>query len=200
MYERSLSLIYIRSSIIIEHLQTTIQSKDTAILFLYCNYKERSKHSIINLFLSLLQQLLLQLPASPSIAKTFYDSNRRRRTRPSLGDTLRLFESVLSQFADCYIVIDALDEAEEDVRTGLIDAVLAISSKVQLLCTSRFLEDISAIFQNGPKLEIRAHKDDICKYLHAHIMGEGRLKRHVDAEPQLLQEITNSIVSKVQGM
>jgi hypothetical protein len=189
-----------RRSIIINHLQSTVQSQANAVLFLYCNYKERSKHTIANLFSSLLQQLLLQLPSLPTTATALYDLHKRRMTRPSLDDIIKLLISLLSQFSDCFVVIDALDEAEEDVRSDLVEAVLALSQNVRLLCTSRFLEDINEIFQNKPKLEIRAHEDDIRKYLHTRIMGEGRLKRHIDAEPQLLHEVTESIISKVQGM
>jgi hypothetical protein len=181
-------------------LQSHVQSPDVAVLFLYCNFKERSDQTVVNLVTSLLQQLLLRFTTVPPGAKALYDRHKRHITRPSLDEVTTLLRSLISSFNDIFVVIDALDEAEEEVRSTLVELVTQLSPTLRLLCTSRFLEDIGNIFQSRPKLEIFAREDDIRKYLKARIMAEGRLRRHVDAEPRLLHDIIESIVSKVQGM
>lgn len=99
-------------------------------------------------------------------------------------------------------MIDALDECSETdhTRTNLLMEIRKLPSNLHLLCTSRFFSDIDEIFKDTPRIEIRASNTDVQKYLEAQIEKEGRLKRHIDTDPSLLEEIVDTIIARVQGM
>ena len=121
-------------------------------------------------------------------------------TRPNLNEIVGLIRELCQDFPRIYLIIDALDEANEEIRSELVAELLRLKSELRFLCTSRFLEDIRDIFSNNPRIEIYAHKDDVQQYLTAHVMKEGSLKHHVDAEPRLLGEIVEIILAKTEGM
>lgn len=184
----------------IDHLQQIFQAPDIAVVFIYCNYKEREYHNPLNLLASLLQQLVHGLGSIPVQVRSVYDHHKRRMTRPSLNELSALIRATVAQYSKAFLVVDALDECTEDTRSDLVMEIHRLPSNLYFLCTSRFAPDIEDVFRDAPKVEIRAHDDDVRKFLRAQLQKEGRLKRHVDAEPNLLEEIVNTIVVKVQGM
>ena len=172
-------------------------------MFVYCNYKERDDHTPSNLMASLLQQLVQSLPnprSIPAQVRSLYDHHKRRMTRPSINELSGLIRAMVAQFSKVFLILDALDECTEDTRSDLVMEIHRLPSNLFFLCTSRFAPDIEDVFRDAPKIEIRANDADVRKYLEAQLQKESRLKRHVDAEPNLLEEIVSTIIVKVQGM
>jgi hypothetical protein len=69
-----------------------------------------------------------------------------------------------------------------------------------LLVTSRHVLSIEDKLNQSPRLEIRASDMDVRIYLEDRIQKESRLRRHVQADPNLRNSIIDTIVKKVQGM
>ena len=184
----------------IDHLQQAFQAPDVVVAFIYCNYKEREHHNPLNLMASLLQQLVHGLPNIPAQVRSAYDHHKRRLTRPSLIELSALIRAMVAQYFRVFLVLDALDECTEETRSDIVLEIHRLPPNLSFLCTSRFAPDIEDIFGNTPQVEIRAHDEDVRKFLQAQLQREGRLKRHVDAEFNLRDEIVDTIVLKVQGM
>ena len=100
--------------------------------------------------------------------------------------------------------MDALDECSEEskTRSNLLRNLRSLSGNVRLLITSRNLptSEIEFDFDRENRIEIRASDEDVRCYVEARISSEPQLVRHVEIEPTLRNLITETIVSKVEGM
>ncbi|KAJ6256405.1 hypothetical protein Dda_8905 [Drechslerella dactyloides] len=121
-------------------------------------------------------------------------------TKPLDDEILSVLRSVISLYSEIFIIIDALDEcqANENCREKFISVLLQLQAQcrsVNILVTSRPIPSIEARFQGNPKCEIRAHEEDVRRYLISQA-GESTnalVKEHKDL-------ITAKILATVDGM
>ena len=106
-------------------------------------------------------------------------------------------KSEIGAYSKVFIVIDALDECPKDngTRLNLLKTLRSLVGTVNLMVTSRDLSSIAREFQGMKRLEIRAHDQDVRRYI------EGRIARAPRQHLKALQEnIVNKIVENVRGM
>ncbi|KAK3940739.1 ankyrin repeat-containing domain protein [Diplogelasinospora grovesii] len=149
---------------------------------------------------SLLKQLSQRRPDIPESVKTLYDRHQSRETRPSFGEVSEALHSVSSLYSRVFIVVDALDEADEYCRARFLPEMFTLQRKYQanIFATSRFIPGIMKRFESASStsLEIRASKEDIEMYLENQISQSSRLEDW----PHLHDEIKASISDAVDGM
>ncbi|MCJ1284853.1 hypothetical protein MMC26_004190 [Xylographa opegraphella] len=192
----------ILTSIVVEQLFTRIRGDcSIAFAYIYCNFKRQHEQSLEHLLASLLKQLAQGRHHLPENVKTIYARCRDQETRPSVDDISAVLQSVAAEYSRVFIVIDALDECQ--VNNGCLAKLLSHISNLQSKCrvnffaTSRFIPDITERFQRDVRLEIRANKQDVQRYVEGHI---DELPRFVRRDPDLQQEISSEIVKAVDGM
>lgn len=92
---------------------------------------------------------------------------------PRLEDLSNFFQRfVACGFTNVYFVIDAIDECTPQTRNDLVHHLKALVSNVgnlNLLVTSRKLDNIAAWFPTAPSITIEARKDDMQRYLERRI-------------------------------
>jgi hypothetical protein len=148
-----------------------------------------------------LSQLVNQKLAIPEVIQSAHKIHLDRKTRPKLREYLALLHAVISQFSSVFVVIDALDECDEGVRDRLLKEIRSLRDNTRVVCTSRYLPDIMTAFEDvRPWLEISASESDMKKYIAGRVELEIRLRRHVQAEPSLLEEMETKIIDLAQGM
>ena len=131
------------SSLVITHLQRTLDMSETLILYLYLSHKETREQSLTNLLGSLLKQLIQHKGQISKTIRDLYMDGKRKEVRPTAEKIYSLFKQELAAFSKVYITVDALDESTEDTRKILIDHLLGISSgQTSLLWTARSLGDM----------------------------------------------------------
>ena len=192
----------ILTSIVVEELITRF-STNTAIgiAYIYCNFRRQEEQKIDDLLSSLLRQLAESQPSLPVTVKELYDRHKMKRTRPSLDEVSRSLQTITALHSRVFIIVDALDECQ--VSNGYRQKFLAdlfnlqVNHRVNLFVTSRFIPEITTKFQGNISLEIRASREDICRYVEAHI---GYLLSFNDWNRQLQDEIKVAIVDAVDGM
>lgn len=189
------------AAIVIDHLCNTIRSEDIGIVYIYCIYKMQLQQTLVNLFASLLKQLLQQQGVVSDDLKTLYRRHVQTETRPTLDEIFTMLQSQINRFSQVFVVVDALDECpvENRVRQDLLSKLDALqtSHNIHLMVTSRPLPDIMQQFPSSLRLEIRAKEEDINQYLDGQMHRlAGCVMRSVD-----LQEfVKESIVKAVDGM
>lgn len=97
----------------------------------------------MNLFGSLLKQLIGHQGsiAESAEVKRVYEK-ARREFRPQFGDIYEAFRSSLNSFTRAFIVVDALDECQEEIRVDLSnDLRRLLSTKVSIMVTQRAEND-----------------------------------------------------------
>ncbi|KAL8795431.1 MAG: hypothetical protein Q9195_002020 [Heterodermia aff. obscurata] len=190
------------SSLVIEHLRHRVsQVEESAVLYVYCNYKDVAKQTVTNLLSCLIRQLLLQKPHSVMHeVAALYESHYSLGTSPSVIEYIKVLELAVSRLATLYVVIDALDECSDEHggRKTLISELSRL--KLQLLVTSRDLPSIRRQFQNAIHLDICAREDDILNYIGTRINKSEQLSAHVIKDGQLQDVIRTTVASRAGGM
>ena len=190
------------SSVIVDDLQRHPPAGDSAVAFVYCNYKERFQQTFKNLVSSLIRQISNQAHMIPDTLRALHQRHVRHSTRPTRSELLELLATVSSYCSSVWIVVDALDESNniDGTRSGLKSDLHTAIPNASFIFTSRRLEDIEMHFSNFPSLEIRANDRDIRLYLSNQLENEARLAKHIKADESLRALMLDTIVRRSDGM
>jgi hypothetical protein len=188
-------------SMVVDHLDTQFKGKNTGVACIYLNHKEVDNQTPSRLLAGLWRQLVLDRNIG-SIAKKLYKQHQEKGTAPSLEGVVDVLSSSCKEFAQVFIIVDAMDEYPEFQREILLKQLAAMGSNVNLMMTSRpniSLE--SSSFPNLEKLDIHAMEEDLRKYVDAQIGSSPRLHMHVMKQSGLQEEIHSKINAQtVDGM
>jgi predicted ATPase len=190
----------ILTAIVVDDL-TTWDSSDLAIgvAYIYCNFQQQGTQKIDDLMASLLKQLAQGHSSLPGSVKDLYDQHKTRRTRPLLDEILRVLQSVAKMYSRAFIIVDALDECQvsDDSRARFLSELFSLQTRheVNIFATSRPIPQIINQFNGSVQLEIRAHDEDVRKYL------DGRISQ---SESKIVktycEKIKTEITKAVGGM
>ena len=192
------------ASITIEHLINTSRNQhDTGVAYIYCDYKAEYEQGPSALLASLLKQLVQQRSSIPDHVRDLY-GQLGNSAKPSCPSLKMMYESLLltvASFSQVYIVVDALDELQQGSQ--VVQAFLSKLSElkaresVNLMLTSRVIPRVTDFIQSDVRLDVRAKREDVMRYIDAHMEG---LPKFVSKNPDLKQAIKDSIVDAVDGM
>jgi Cdc6-like AAA superfamily ATPase len=189
------------AGIAVDHLRNTAQSNDIGVSFLYCNYKTQVDQSASNLLCALLKQLLISRPDIAAPVIQMYDNHSKLASRPSVDEICNILLSICSNYSAVYIIVDALDECsdEQGARSLLIEKLLELQSRVdvRLLCTSRFIPEVTNHFESKLQLEVRASSEDVRRFLVGQV---SRLPTCIKRDEELQAVITDKIGKAADGM
>jgi len=96
-------------SITINHLQESYCLEDTAVVFIYLDYK--AEHSAAQLTAALLKQLACQFLTTHSM--NFLLEHKKTGSYPKGDELWGIFKSEVEKYLRVFIVVDALDECSE---------------------------------------------------------------------------------------
>lgn len=173
--------------------------QDTAVLYIYCNYKERLMQTPINMIAGLLSQLIRYQRLIPEPLRRHYDRFQKRGVRPSLNDLSVVLQDQLKFCSRAFIVVDALDEySDQDAaRETIINVLRKLQENANLMVTSRSLPSIIEKFATATQMEIRAQEVDLRIYLENEVNW---LAPCVKKKTELKELVIDSIVEAVDGM
>ena len=189
------------AAIAIDYLCRTTGRDDIGVAYLFCNYKAQADQSASSLLAALLKQLVQSRPDIAAPVTHMYDHHLKRRSRPSLNDLFGALQSVCSNYAVVYIVVDALDEcADGDGGRGRLICKLRelqVRTDVRLMFTSRFVPEIMQNVCSIPTLEVRASEEDVRRY----VVGQmPRLPNCIKRDDELKRTVQSKIIEAVNGM
>lgn len=190
----------ILTSIVVDDLVARFQDDPTtSIAYIYCNFRRKDEQKINDLLISLLKQLAQHQASLPRSVQDLYDQHKKKQTLPSLEDTCRVLHSVAAMYSRVFIIVDALDECQvsEGCRSGFLSEIFTLQQKckVNIFATSRFVLEITEQFSRHASLDVRAHDEDVRKYLEGRILRSGRKVLETCRE-----EIITKIIEAVGGM
>ncbi|KAI5456455.1 nucleoside phosphorylase [Mariannaea sp. PMI_226] len=200
----------ILASIVINDLLTRFRS-DTSygIAYIYCNFRKNEEQTVENMLASLLKQLSASQLSPPRSLESLHDVHKSRQTRPTMDEISSTLQYVVESFSRVFIVVDALDEcqASNGCRARLISEISELQSKcgVNALVTSRFIPEITEMFEGAMSTEIRATDDDLQRYLDGHMPQLPKFdgcstSQQGELQDQLQEEIKTGITKAVDGV
>ncbi|PLB36747.1 nucleoside phosphorylase [Aspergillus candidus] len=188
------------TAIVIHDLTTRLlQDQSVGIAYLYCNFRHKDEQGLEDLLASLLKQLCQDRPFLPDIVRHFYNKHKNKRTRPLLGEIIQAVISVAAMYSRVFIIVDALDEcqASDGYLSGFLTQLIHLQAQcgLNIFVTSRLVPQVMEKFKSSTKLEIRAHDQDIRRYLSARI---SQLQRTLLASR--VDEVHDNITKAADGM
>ncbi|GAM43858.1 hypothetical protein TCE0_060r19013 [Talaromyces pinophilus] len=140
------------SAIVVDELDNLRRSdkqsvKDAAVLMLYCKWDDVHSQSISSLLGSLLKQIAQRYGVKSNDTLEMFTKHNGVRTRPGHEELLSVLNKELKNFPRSFIVIDGLDELrDENDRLTLLETLSSLEAKVNLMVTSRPLDNIMRHF------------------------------------------------------
>lgn len=197
------------ASSIINYLKYEHQSEEVGLAYFYCDYKDPLKQEPSVVLRTLLSQLSNQNIAVFQHVQNFYkdqfkDDRAANLAPPSLDLVRSNFGQFLqTSFHKVYIVIDAIDECHD--RECILKAITAIGDSVdhiKIVVSSREDPLINEEFKEFPNLKIKAADvaGDIESYVNATLNSRIASKKLKVKDPELKQQILETLVLKAEGM
>ena len=190
-------------SVVVDYLLNNYADKDTAVAYVYCNYKDQAAQKASDLIACLARQIIGHSKALPQELMTLQNDLEQQNRRPSLNELKGLLKSLSSHYKRTYIIVDALDECEAIRERRLLVPVLESlpTSLTRLFVTSRpNNEDISDIFNAASQITIAAPASDLHRYIQERIDERKELVSRLRLRPELKDHITSSITAAASGM
>ncbi|KAL6886897.1 hypothetical protein GGI43DRAFT_431693 [Trichoderma evansii] len=189
------------TSVIIHNLHTKFQNDDTIrVVYIYGHLPHQRYQDAADLIANLLKQLAQNRPSLPDCVKSLYNKHKAMRTRPLLEEISTALRSVAALYSKVFVFVDALDEhnMSNDYKILLTEIfALQAECKMNILATSRFIPEIVENFSKSMSIEIRASKDDIGRYIEAHM---DQLPQFLQKDSPLQEEIISTLSDTCDGM
>jgi hypothetical protein len=187
-------------SAVIDHLNQSGNNTSTGKVFLYCDYKQATEQTLINMLGSLLRQLIQQQGQVIDGLLMVYKSHKQRGLVLNIAERSKWLQVASSKYTQLFCMVDALDELAENTRLKLIAEITKLPQYTKTILTSRHSLDTESHLPGCPQLEIQATDADLRSYVINRALEEPRLGKHVQKDPNLLEELVNTIISKARGM
>jgi hypothetical protein len=185
----------ILSAIIIDHLSSTMKSKDTAIAWLYIDYREHDLQTMETLFTNILVQLFKQRgEISKSMMKSL--GFNWEGAKPTPAEYKFWLQEEIQKFKWTILIIDALDElCTTELCKQFINELRSLNPPIHLLGTSRSHLDPHFLRDDSIEIEIKPRKDDVILYIDCRLKNSQQLRNHVLADPSL-KDLTIEMLSE----
>ncbi|KAK3994869.1 ankyrin repeat-containing domain protein [Cladorrhinum sp. PSN332] len=187
-------------STMVNYIDERTERSQVAIAFIYCDYRDPTTKSEVEILSSITRQLAEQCKPLPLEVRTFRDRYAGKMTRPSVEERLALIRFLAQRFRRTYILIDALDECPKENRLRFLNLARKLESFVRLLITCRPFVDLQGKFSNLFRLDIVAHESDIQAYLESMIDKDEEMQCYAVRDPNLKRDIIKSLLAKADGM
>ncbi|KAF4629930.1 hypothetical protein G7Y89_g8218 [Cudoniella acicularis] len=176
-------------AIIIDHLSSTMKSKDIGIAWLYIDYREHDLQTMETLFTNLLVQLFKQRgEISKSMMKSL--GFNWEGAKPTPAEYKSWLQEEIQKFDRTIVIIDALDELRnKELCKQFINELQSLSRPVHLLVTSRSGVELPFLLDDSIEIEIQPRKDDVILYIECRLRNSQQLWNHIIADPSLKELI-----------
>lgn len=187
------------SAAIIDSLQ---QSEKMGTAFFFCEYGNRATQTIRQILGSIARQLAVQNSNSLAVLEDFHDMHdgwHHFSKIRSDSEWVELVQDMSASFDTTTIIIDGLDECFEN-RGEIVRNLARLSSRgsIKALFASREELDIKEDLSAFESLPIAADRADVRLYVAAYL--DSRFKQMTSKDPELRQDILESLVDKSEGM
>ncbi|KAF2004094.1 hypothetical protein P154DRAFT_572544 [Amniculicola lignicola CBS 123094] len=186
------------TSVVVDHLR---EVEDSCTLQIYCGRHAATGSGRLDMteLLGGLIRQLLQAEDTPDLEAVKTIQTQPRHKNKSQELTSLLSQKVARQ-SRMFILIDALDECQEEVRENILSTLRQLKPRPSLFLTSRDITNDEAEFEDMEMLEIHASSEDISCYVDARIRSSNSLSKHLAKDRELRERIGDSITKTAKGM
>lgn len=179
---------------LVDDLRARYEHDDSVIVvYFYCSFQRQAEQTARNILSVLVRQMFQERHDVPPEVKALYEKHCYRRTSPSVDELEQVFRLLVQGYRKVFILMDAMDECMGDQGDciELLDRVFNVQRSkygTKLLVTTRWLPYIIEHFGSCPQLEVKAHQEDIGRYLDRNIT-------RLAVKPHLKIKVDNNMVT-----
>jgi hypothetical protein len=186
-------MLTIQSCSVIEYIRALLGRQRFALVYIYCDYRDKDKQDTCSMIGELAKQLLLQSSFVPEEVWSLSE----KHTAITTEKARRVLTLLLRSFDRVYICVDALDECQPQYREEFLHFLVTLrGTGLRFFCTGRshIVAQVTELFEPiGIKtMEICAHEADIKLYIEEKISKD---RRKGAMDEQLKEQITKKLVS-----
>lgn len=195
-------------SIVVDHIQSNPPSSNTAVAYIYFDYKNKDTQKVLSVLCNILRQFLEQVGKVPQEIQQFYNSlpSERKENNLNVDQCFAFMQIVCKDYDRVFLIFDALDECPihdnsgDEVRSKMVSAIEKASHFGSIFVTSRPNVNLTLELNDCACLEVRAMDGDMCAYLKARTADHKILRRIIDHRPALETHLVDTICNKANGM
>ncbi|KAJ3519605.1 hypothetical protein NMY22_g13123 [Coprinellus aureogranulatus] len=178
--------------------QCTQRNPKATMAFVFIRYSER--YTLRDVLAALLSQLIeANDTACAAICPIYTRSSTAKNGKEVMeSDMIKGLRDIARSLDKVHIFVDGLDEASDEVKDGLLAAL--VSSGVNLLIFSRPLPLFTRHALGALFVSIQARTEDIDTYVRAEVSGSSRLQSIIGNQPEKLSELSDKINKSSEGM
>ena len=189
------------SSLVVDRLCDKAKEQNIALACFYFDFSAREEQSPINIFGSLLKQIVAGLERIPDeISRTFQNQKQVIGGRGlRVLEIVEMLQDVIS-LQPTYICVDAVDECVERHRPEVLDSlrqILEKSSNTRMFLTGRWHIQSEIDWHLGTRaatLSIKPNNDDIVEYIRMRLGKDKSLSAIDDGlEGEIIKSISENV-------
>jgi hypothetical protein len=183
-------------SIVVDHLEDRLYTQNTGIAYIYFDSQDQEHQTAPNVFSSLLKQLAVCSKETSPTVTNMYSRHDARGTRPDSTELVACIVSICRLFSATFIILDALDEAENNCRREVLKELSRVleSKGVKVLASGRpYIASIES-FGFSSTIQVRADIRDLTAFLEIKLM-ETTLE-----STELKKKIVDVLSTKANGL
>lgn len=149
---------------------------------------------------SLLRQLSVQAKPFPQPVFDFYELFKTESPQKQAKYLMKTLISVCSNFSQCFVIVDALDEIDPKRRKDFLKILKELqSASVKILVATRpHLHDIFETFSSDIRQPVKAHMNDIKTFLTSSLANSENMEELLD--DRLTEEVISTLSQNANGM
>lgn len=197
------------TSLVVDHLESRIAAIKPMVAYVFFDYRDQKRQTAAAILRSFLRQVVESIGEIPQSVQHSYDAKNPAEEENTMdeGQCISLLEHLISnEPCGTFLIFDALDECPEidhnskEVRSKIISAMKRLSIVGRLFITARPHVHPRTILPECHRLEIRATNPDMRCYIDARIKDHTRLSRIIGSDPQIINQINETLCRKANGM
>ena len=144
---------------------------DVMIAVLFCRRQEEKPPDGQSFFASLLRQILQRHPTSLAAHDVMNIYDDKKDDHSTTNSFNKVFAKVVPEFAQFFVVIDALDEIDEDndIRNSFLEVLRRLSTRT--LVTSRADPAIKRVLSHAHQVKLSAQDHDVRSYTSSQVLA-----------------------------
>ncbi|KAF5525816.1 hypothetical protein CGCA056_v003707 [Colletotrichum aenigma] len=188
------------AAIVFDYLNNTFSQSNPnmSVAVLYCDHQLQADQTLDELERSIFHQASVDYLTFPEELRQLH-RDTRRGFPPSLEKLRSAVRLTSAMSRTPFVVLDALDEANEKVQDLIVDRISNLPFQdVRLFCTSRSLPKFKHMFATTDEIEIAAF-DDISIFVRKQVSLQSRLRTIIGTDSGLEKSIVDKVTKEVNG-
>ena len=197
------------TSLVIDHLESRVAATKPIVAYVFFDYKDQERQTVTAILRSLLRQVIESIGEIPQSVQRFYDAQRPAKAENTMDEdqcNSLLESSIKNERRETFLIFDALDECPDmdhdsnEVRSKITSPLNRLATIGKVFITARPHVHPATVIPDFHRLEISATVPEMRCYIDARTEEHKRLLQVVGLDPQLANQLKETLRRKANGM